>query len=477
MTTRMRNLLVCARDLLRSFARSRDGGAIIVGGAIVLAMMAGVGAWMSNYAWREAQWEELRAAARAAVSAAGPLLAGAGGAMDEQIKERVAGFASASMPGLTVRPEDVIVSYDAETDATTIVVRGVYEFDDIWVTWGGGPTAVESVVKSRLETQRYEVAVALDISGSMEEILPDGVVKLDGLKSAMTSVVDTLEDSAATTPGSMLVSIVPFASGVNVADTCNADPDTGSCRAGRSPGKERYVRMLAGVRSTISQTLADARHARDSGVAGHWVDTFHQYGVGTDLGPLRRQFLPADLLDDVDWNLRREDVEIDVSTQIPGMGVWTVDDRDFWNGCMMARWGAYWDPAARPPGWTQDHAGNWPATRAVDGWSRAASPLPADTPLFLSDAPPQADDLNTLFTAYSWPDARISGRADHLLQGGMMEMLNPNGRAGTFSTVVDQATAADNDWSLLGRPGGGTLCPTVPIVPADRRSGHASRSG
>ena len=38
-----------------SYARSNHGGAILVGGAFIIAMMASVGAVMSNYAWREAQ--------------------------------------------------------------------------------------------------------------------------------------------------------------------------------------------------------------------------------------------------------------------------------------------------------------------------------------------------------------------------------------------------------------------------------------
>ena len=59
--------------------------------------------------------------------------------------------------------------------------------------------------------------------------------------------------------------------------------------------------------------------------------------------------LPQDLLDDRDWNLRRTGVVVDVSRQAPsldtgaGPGRWVVDDEDFWNGCVMARWGAYWD--------------------------------------------------------------------------------------------------------------------------------------
>ena len=441
----------------KAFAHSCDGGGILVGGVGVLTVMLGVGALMSNYAWREAQWEELRAATRAAVSSAGPLLAGGGGTLARQTRERVASFTSGLVHGLTVDPDDVVVRYDAGTDTTTIVVRGDYEFDDIWLYLGGGGTEVENTVKARLEHERYEVAMALDVSMSMRDDLPDGVEKLAALKAAVANVADTLESSSETTPGSVMVSVVPYSSAVNVADTCNADPQTGICRPARSGGKERYVRMLAGVRETMAETLAGARAARDNHVGGHWVDTYHHYGAGTDLGPLRRRYLPADLLDDRDWNLRRENIEIDVSGKVPGLGMWTVDDEDFWHGCTMARWGAYWHPAARPPGWVQDDAANWPAATPVAAWSRGGSPLPADTPLHLSDAPPDPDEPSTLFTAFSWSDARIAGRADQWLQDSMIEMLHPG-------QLWNQGAVHDNDWSRPGN-GGSMFCPPVAIAP------------
>ena len=450
---------------LAAFVRARHGGVIIAGGMwmIALVMIPG-GMAMANYAWREAQWEELRSAARAAVAAAGPLLAGVGNPQTEaQIQARVAAVSGALLPNLRVSASDVDVTYDAATDVTTIGVEGVYRFDNIWQA-GGGDETVNVSVRTRLEYERYEIAAALDVSQSMDETFAGSTdVKLRGLKDAMTNVLNTLATTT-NTPGSMLMSVVPFSSLVNVADTCHADPFTGQCRAARSPGKERYVRMLAGAKPTMAATLADARVAKAAAEGGHWVDSFHQYGYGTSLGPLKRQFLPQDLLDDRDWDLRRKDVNIDVSSQIPNVSDWKVDDEDFWNGCVMARWGAYWDPAARPAGWQQTDQNNWPATKAVDGWSQASAALPAGTPLHLGDAPPNAGDPNTLFTAYSWPDARVSGSADHLLQHAMTEMLNPGG-TWYYLPIVNFTSAADNDWSRSGSPGGALLCPTVPITP------------
>ncbi|MCY4012688.1 MAG: hypothetical protein OXG82_08245 [Gammaproteobacteria bacterium] len=454
------------RHALTGFARSQGGGGMLVAGVFLLITMAVVGERMTNYAWREAQWEEIRAAVRAAVASSGSLLADPG-ANVVAISERVAEFATAALGGLTVEAGGVAVSHDAGTDITTVVVGGGYVFDTLWGRGDrdGDVVAIEHTVKTRLENDRYEVAMALDVTPSMDEVFPPGRVKLEALKEAVDNVANTLEVASRTVPGSILVSVVPFGTVVNAADTCNPDETTGACRADRSAGKERYLRMLAGARGTLAASLADARAARASGESGHWVDTFHQYGAGQGLGPLRHRFLPADLLDDRDWNLRREDVDIDVSALAPGLDTWTVRDADFWNGCLMARWGAYWDTSARPPGWRPDHPGNWPATKAVPAWSPRAPALPDDTPLHLSDAPPTARDPHTLFTAYSWPDARVSGHADHLLQGTMLQMQHPDAQATNDTQAADWPTSADNDWSLADHRGGSTLCPESPVIP------------
>lgn len=155
--------------------------------------------------------------------------------------------------------------------------------------------------------------------------------------------------------------------------------------------------------------------------------------------------------------LRRTDVDIDVTGLLPSGARWTVDDVDFWNGCLMARWGAYWDPDARPAGWTADDADNWPAKRAVAGWSPASPALGDDTPLHLSDAPPVADEPNTLFTAYSWPDSRIGGSADRLLRDTMIEILHPGIR-------TSYGAGGDNAWSAVGK-GGNVFCPLTAITP------------
>ena len=468
---------------MTSFMGSRRAAAMLIGGAFTLTTAAGAGALMTNYAFKEAQWEELRAALRASVSAAGPLLAGAGGVMDEAIKKRVAQFLQGSLPGIKVASDDVTVEHDPNTRVTTIGIKGSYTFQDIWVIGdddtGDSDTgeAVAEVVAVKYEVDRYEVGIALDISSSMAYQMPDGqggrIVKIEALKTAMAAVVDTVGDIAARDPGSIMASIVPFGTAVNVADTCNPDPGTGLCRAARSAGKERYVRMLAGSHDTMAQTLSAAKTG-----GRQWVDMYHHYGAAEGLGPLAERSLPQDLLDDRDWNLRRTNVEIDVRAQAPnldtgatsGPGYWQVNDEDFWNGCVMARWGSYWDASAREPGWTPDGPDNWPATSDVSGWSSGAGTL-ADLPLHLSDAPPDAAEPKTLFTAYSWPDARIGGTTDHRLQSTMMDLLGEVDDGADPSALISiedlrrYTSQGDNDWSIREDFGGADQCPATPITP------------
>lgn len=463
---------------------------MLVGGVFALIFMVTAGSGLSNYAWREAQWEEVRAAVRAAISATGALLSGAGDtATNLKIAKRVAEFAQAGLPGFNVicelpdpnnpnppQPCDVTVTHDSGTGITTIRVKGTYTFSNLWefdLLGFGDPssnpqTDVDVTIRSKLDSESYEVAVALDISSSMNRLFASGdgtpqISRLTGLKNALTSVADAVQAASATTPGSVLVSLVPFANAVRVVDTADS---------GQTPAKERYVRLLAGAPAsgeTIADTLSTARAAVTAGW-GHWVDSFHHYGVGDDLGPLRKRSLPQPLLDNRNWNLRRTDVSVDVSDQIPALGAWVVNDEDFWNGCVMARWGAYWDPGARPVGWIPAQASNWPVTGTVAGWSARSTSLAASTPLHLSDAPPNAGDRNTLFTAYSWPDARIGGRADHRLQTIMATLLDaptePTVLLGAFQTPLkDRPTKGDNDWSAPGSGRGAQLCPPNAIIP------------
>ena len=245
-----------------------------------------------------------------------------------------------------------------------------------------------------------------------------------------------------TNPGIATVSLVPFSNVVNVADT------SGTLQ---TDAKERYVRMLTGADY-------DAQTSRDTD--GHWVDTFHSFGTGEDMGPLASRSLP-DFLSATDWNLHQPGTE-DVTDQAPTVGTWNFEGEDFWNGCVMARWGAYWDPDARPVIGSPTDAGNWPATKTVAGWEPGSTSIP-DLPLHLSDAFPDKSDPDTRFTAYSWPDARIHGFADGDLNAVLHKTLDSSFNPADYGPYLP---ASENHWHLRTQDRGGSLyCPQAFIVP------------
>ncbi|MCZ0941678.1 MAG: VWA domain-containing protein, partial [Gammaproteobacteria bacterium] len=482
-----------------SFIRGKEGAAMVVTLSFLMLLLVGVGTQMTNYAWREAQWEEYRAAQRAAVAALGDLLEASTPTEQQRAQQVLQDVLAALQPGLT--PSAVTITQNPNDTITVTFVGGTLTLSDLW---GGGGSTVSlpsSEVVVKLDFDRYEVALAMDVSGSMRSgfdasALSVGPTRMNALKSALREVVAVMRRANNAQPGTLMTAIVPFASLVNVADTASPLPlASPSAPPGRTAAKERYVRMLAGAlnggnpidigsSATSGSALHYAKAAADNAY-GQWVDTFQRYGDGEDLGPLRSQGLPTALLENRDWNLRRTNQQIDISAQRPNRPDWVVDDIDFWNGCLMARWGAYW--ATR-----NDTAQNrvWPVTMDAPKWSPRGAELQG-VPLHLSDVPPDAAQPHTLFTAYSWPDASISaidpgaggvdtnrgpGSADHWLQMVMARMLRRPGVSLPLSEGVRNLESIGkrhyNDWTVDSRVlngnavnGGNAMCPESPLIP------------
>ena len=442
---------ICAQWLERvqrsvaNFVGCRKGGAMLVGGSLAMLAMATAGGLVTNYGWREAQREEIDGALRAGVSAAAHFMRGDLTKVEDQIKERVAGFMRGLLNDITIAKDDIAVDHDFATNRTTIRVEGDAKFAFASLWGGGGAASLESLkgeyVIVAFDASQYEFALALDISRSMgSKPIGWSVTRLDALKDAINTVAQSVDDVSKTNPGIVTVSLVPYSNVVNVADTSGMT---------QTDAKERYVRMLTGDNY-------DTQTSRDT--QGHWVDTFHSYGTGDDMGPLASRDLP-DFLVPSDWNLYQPESE-DVSVQAPDVGTWSFRGQDFWNGCVMARWGAYWDPNARPANWVPTDPANWPARTAVAGWEPGSTGIP-DLPLHLSDAPPDASDPNTRFTAYSWPDARIHGFADGYLDEVIHKTLDPS-----YSAFWTSLPVSENHWHLYARDrGGALLCPEPFIVP------------
>ena len=454
-----------------AFLRSRQGGAMLYSGGIGLMLIGSVGAMMTNYAWQEAQWEELRGALRASVSASGRLLAQASDlTVQQEIKERVAGFLSGLMPGLQVDDDDITVTHNATTNETWVTVGGTakYKFSNLW--GGGGVQGVanlpETSVGVALDFSQYEIAVAADISSSMGGALSGTTTRMDALRSALNVAVDVLASHVAETPGSMAAAIVPFGHLVNVADTSGS---------GETEGKRRYARILTGASVSTGSVSADAQ-----GTDHHYYDAYASYGRGlVDMSALTSKKLPI-AESTANWDLRQSE-SIDISSVMPSAtATWSVNGSSFWNGCVMARWGAYWDAAARPSTWDasnlDSNASLYPASSAPASWYTGGAAL-ASEPLHISDVPPNHAAPNTRFTAYSFPDASIGGTADARIEALLKETLTQGSVEGGALVTTITATGIEplaqmrgfNDWTRANRlgetPDGDAYCPTNPILP------------
>lgn len=185
--------------LLRAYFASRHGGAMLVAATFVILTMATLGSLMVDYAWREAQWAEIRGAIRAAVASAGNLIERAADpTVREEIKEKVATFASGLVQDFDVDAADVRVSHDADTGTTTVVVGGTYPFDSIWGA-DGDPDPVADTVRVRQRTDLAEIVFVVDVSGGMFDkpfYHNPGIMKIGGLRRALHAVTDTNRDAA-----------------------------------------------------------------------------------------------------------------------------------------------------------------------------------------------------------------------------------------------------------------------------------------
>ena len=453
-----------------AFLRCRRAGAMLFVGAAGLTLMASVGAMMTNYAWQEAQFDRVRGALRASLSASAGLLKRASNTtVQAQIKERVADFLRGLVPGMEVDDDDITVEHDAATNETWVTVGGTakYAFTNFWGGGGGGGGNVGVDLPSvrvgvAVDISRYEIAVATDLSDSMRGS------RMRSLQAALRTAIGVLEDQVAGTPGSMAAAIVPFGHAVNVADTSGS---------GATEGKARYARILTGASVTTTDVSDDAK-----GTDNHYYDMYGSYGRSMlDMSSVISKRLPITEATP-DWNLR-EDESIDVSALMPATAAttWSVNGLDFWNGCVMARWGAYWDAGARPTSWDADELDNnaalYPAKASAPAWGTGGTAL-AGQPLHISDTAPSHGSPATRFIAYSFPDSFMGGTADARVEAMLKETLTDDSVVG--GALVADPTAPNtvrvidrmrgfNDWGRTNQRretvDGEALCPTNPVLP------------
>ena len=356
--------------LAAGFLGDRHGGAMLVALAFVLVAMAGAGSALVNLSWQELHREQIRNAGRAAVAAAGATLLHQAGA-NVTVDLKISEKVKNFIEAAVTSASVDYVTVHEDNGRVAVDVTGVNAVPPLWGRGGGQPFA-ESVAV-RLETARHEIAFALDVSRSMKGTFGVSSTRMEALQDAIGDIEANLLNAQSQSRADLMVAMVPFSAAVRVADTSGT---------GETAGKRRYVKLLGGA------------------LKAKWVDVYHHYGInGT-----HEKSLPSGW----DW------------------------DQDIWNGCVMARWGAYWNPLAGTPP-------QWPAT--LNG-----------EPLHLSDAPPDHNNPHTLFTAYSWPDAESGGSIDANIQFAMAGLTPSNTWRG------------DNSWSLVDG-GGNAMCPDGALVP------------
>lgn len=102
---------------------------------------------------------------------------------------------------------------------------------NLWTNSNLTVTARSEVVRS---TSKLEVALVLDNTGSMADPLGSGA-KIDALKTAAQSLVTTLASANGATTDSVRISVVPFASSVNIGSTYQTSGQTGGWLTGTLP--------------------------------------------------------------------------------------------------------------------------------------------------------------------------------------------------------------------------------------------------
>ncbi|MCB1457792.1 MAG: TadE/TadG family protein [Nitratireductor sp.] len=114
-------------------------------------------------------------------------------------------------------------SVDFDSDQVTVRVKTTLNMSLMRIAgYKNIDVAVES--SANLDMSELEVALVLDISGSMLNSLPDGTSRIDALRQASLKLVDSLEKKA---NGKSKIAVVPFTMNVNIG-TSNSSMATGT---------------------------------------------------------------------------------------------------------------------------------------------------------------------------------------------------------------------------------------------------------
>ncbi|HEX5006749.1 MAG TPA: pilus assembly protein [Hyphomonadaceae bacterium] len=153
---------------------------------------------------------------------------------------------------------------DGEDD--NVLLRGTVTIDTYFMPLVGQPTvtvSAESQVKKG--GANVEVALALDVTGSMDEKGPDGVKRIDGLKSAAKLLIDKVVNPIQT-PYFSKAAIVPWSQSVYAGDK-HVDADVHEDLRGTLTGPTSITSASWRKTATSTKTILEAGW-RTSATAG-----------------------------------------------------------------------------------------------------------------------------------------------------------------------------------------------------------------
>ena len=196
------------RQLLRQFARQRDGNVMFLFGLLALPLVGFTGA-VIDYGYSTRLETKLQAATDAtALALCQTPMTTTTAALQAQAQSMMAGYMGTS--GLTVDPL-TITSNPRQISLTTHIVSPVFFSRVTGVTTprpGGSARCATPIPKT------FEIALVLDNTGSMGES-SGGQSKLQAVQTAATNFVNYVYTNSAFSAGTK-ISIVPFAAAVAV---------------------------------------------------------------------------------------------------------------------------------------------------------------------------------------------------------------------------------------------------------------------
>ncbi len=191
---------------LRSFIRNRDGGVAPLLALAAIPLMGFVGAAVDY-----SRASSVRAAMQAAGDATALMLSkDASSLSSAQISANAPSIFNSNFDKSEAQGVQVTATYGQGTDGYSIVVKATASINTKFVGLLGVSTINMSTSSTtNWSNSRLRVALVLDNTGSMSS-----AGKITALKTATHNLLDQLK-KAATNPGDVYVSIIPFAKDVN----------------------------------------------------------------------------------------------------------------------------------------------------------------------------------------------------------------------------------------------------------------------